>query len=60
MIQARIPEAMTMRQKGVPRESSDVADLLRLPRIVTPITIIRTPRVTKPELGESRGQLVAV
>ena len=44
----------------VPRDCSDVADLLRLPRTETPRMIITTPRVMKPEVGQKRGQLWAM
>lgn len=59
-MRARIPEEMTMRQKEGPREVCEVASLLRLPRMETPRMSIRVPRVTKPEVGERRGQLVAM
>ena len=55
-----MPEAMTRRQKVVPRESSEVADLFKFPRVETPIIIMIMPRVTKPWLGERSGQLLAV
>lgn len=55
-----MPEAMTRRQKVVPRDPSDVACLLRLPRMETPMMIMIMPRVTNPWLGESSGQLLAV
>ena len=55
-----MPEAMTRRQKVAPRDPSEVACLFRLPRMETPMMIMIMPRVTKPWLGESRGQLLAV
>ncbi len=55
-----IPEAMTRRQKVVPREPSEVACLFRLPRMETPMMIMIMPRVTNPWLGERSGQLLAV
>lgn len=60
MISTRQPEEMTIRQNGVPRDFSDVASLLRFPRIQTPRTIIKAPRVIKPESWERRGQLRAM
>ena len=60
MMEMRMPAAMTRDQYDWPRDLSEVAVLLRLPRMETPRIIIRTPRVTKPEDGESRGQLVAM
>ena len=60
MIETTIPLAMTSCQIVVPRDSSDVAVLLRLPRTETPRIIITTPRVMKPEVGQKRGQLWAM
>jgi len=59
-ILVRTPDEMTIRQKEVPRESWLVASLFRFPRIDTPRMIMRTPRVTKPELGDKSGQLRAM
>jgi len=58
MIDARIPEAMTIRQKGSPRASWDVAGLLRFPRMLNPRVIIDRPRKTNPDEGERRGQVL--
>lgn len=58
-IRARIPLLMTMRQNEVPKDFCDVASLFRFPRTDTPRIIIRTPSVTKPEVGERRGQFRA-
>lgn len=52
-----IPEAITMLQELNPRDSSLVASLLRFPRMETPTMIMMIPKVTKPEEGDSRGQL---
>ena len=52
-----IPDDMTIRQNASPRDTSLVASLFKLPRMDTPSMIMATPRVTKPELGLSRGQL---
>lgn len=60
MTETTIPLAMTSCQIVVPRDCSDVADLLRLPRTETPRMIIVTPRVMKPEEGQKRGQLLAM
>ncbi len=55
-----MPDAIVRRQKVPPSDSWDVAVLLRLPRMLIPRMIIRTPRVMKPEAGERRGQLLAM
>lgn len=55
-----MPEAITRRQKVVPREPSEVAVLFRLPRMETPMMIMIMPRVTNPWLGERSGQFSAV
>lgn len=60
MTETTIPLAITSCQIVVPRDCSDVADLLRLPRTETPRMIIVTPRVMKPEVGQKRGQLWAM
>ena len=54
-----MPEEITMRQKASPSDCSLVAVLLRFPRMPTPTTIIRNPRVTKPEEMLRRGQFRA-
>ena len=59
-MQVMMPEEMTQRHIGVPILSSEVASLLRLPRIETPRMIIKDPRVTNPEDGDSNGQLLAM
>jgi hypothetical protein len=51
-----IPAPMTSRQKGRPRDSWLVACLLRLPRMLLPMTIIQKPRKLKPWDGLSSGQ----
>ncbi len=56
-IHVTIPEDMTVCHIDLPRESSLVASLFRLPRTEVPMMIMQKPKVTKPELGESRGQL---
>lgn len=43
-----MPEPITMRQNGRPRDFSLVAGLLRLPSILIPRTIMESARVTKP------------
>ena len=58
-METRIPEAMVSCQKVEPRDFSEVAVLLRLPRMETPRIIIKMARVMKPEFRESRGQLLA-
>ena len=60
MTETTIPLAITSCQIVVPRDCSDVAVLLRLPRTETPRMIITTPRVMKPEVGAKRGQLWAM
>ena len=60
MIETTIPLAITSCQIVVPRDCSDVADLLRLPSTETPRKIIVTPRVMKPEEEQKRGQLLAM
>ena len=60
MMETTMPEAMTRRQNVPPRDFSEVAALFRLPRIETPRMMSRMPRVTKPELGERSGQLLAM
>jgi len=54
-----MPEAITMRQKGKPRDSWLVAGLFRLPSMLMPSTIMDTASVTKPCRGLSSGQLRA-
>ena len=58
MMEVRIPEAITMRQKGRPRAAWEVAGLLRFPRMLKPRVIIERPRKTKPLDGERRGQVL--
>lgn len=57
MMQVKIPDAMTICQKERPRTPWLVAVLFRLPRIETPTTIKKKPRVKKPEVILSKGQL---
>jgi len=52
----RIPEAMTTRHMGRPKVVTEVAALLRLPRILKPRMSMDMPRKTKPWVRESRGQ----
>jgi hypothetical protein len=52
----RIPDAMTMRQRGSPKFSTLVANLLRLPKMLKPRMIIDKPRGTNPDSGLSSGQ----
>ena len=58
MIETTMPEAMVRRQKVPPRDCSDVAVLLRFPRVLMPRIIMTTPRVMNPEERERRGQLL--
>ena len=60
MTETTIPLAITSCQIVVPRDCSDVAPLLRLPRTETPRMIITTPRVMKPDVGQKSGQLWAM
>ena len=59
-ILVRMPAEITQRHIGVPRDICDVASLFRLPRMDTPRVIIMRPRVTKPDVGDRRGQLSAM
>ena len=56
IIAVRIPEAMTMRHKGMPMLCSLVAPLFKFPKMLKPKTSIEVPRKTKPDSGERRGQ----
>jgi len=52
----RIPEAMTTRHMGRPKVETEVAALLRLPRMLKPKISMDMPRKTKPWVSERRGQ----
>lgn len=58
MIVVRIPEQMTICQKDKPSDCWLVASLFKLPRIETPTTIMKIPRVTKPDFKLRRGQFL--
>jgi len=55
----RMPDAMTMRQRGRPRVVTLVAVLLRLPKMLKPRAIMDMPRKTKPDSMLSIGQFCA-
>jgi hypothetical protein len=55
----RMPDAMTIRQRGRPKVLTLVALLLRLPRMLKPRMIIDVPRKTKPDSMLSNGQFLA-
>lgn len=55
----RMPEPMTMRQKGRPSSLEEREGLFRLPIMLMPSTIIDNASVTKPCDGLSKGQLRA-
>ena len=57
MTKVMIPDEMTTCHMDLPSDFSDVAFLLRLPRVSEPSTSMVKPRVTKPEEGERSGQL---
>jgi hypothetical protein len=59
MTMARIPEARSRRQKGIPRDFWLVACLFILPSWLRPITIIAQPSVMNPCAGLRSGQLRA-
>ncbi len=59
MSDVKIPEAITTRHIGRPKFWTLVADLLRLPRMLKPRTIMDMPKKTKPDSGLSIGQLRA-
>jgi len=57
MTRTTIPEAMTIRQNGRPRDWTLVAFLLRLPRTLIPKKHIEMPSMTKPDCWLKSGQL---
>ena len=59
MTMARIPEARSNRQKGMPRDFWLVASLFILPSMLSPMIIIAQPQVTNPWPELRRGQLRA-
>ena len=53
----RIPEDMTIRQNGSPRDGWLIALLLRFDKMFTPSETMHTPRKTNPDPELRRGQL---
>lgn len=59
MIAERQPAEMTTRQSGRPKLFTLVASLLRLAKVLSPSTIIASPRKTKPDCKLSNGHFFA-
>lgn len=59
MTMARMPEATSSLQKGIPRDSWLVACLFMFPSMLRPRTIMDTPRKTKPCEALNMGQFFA-